>query len=262
MEEIFKNPDLESVREVLDNYASRPFVVQITGDCSVNYQGRAKSKLDAGQRFVIIKQDNALLVHGPENYQPKNWQPETDEFSFRMDSGQLVLVSRRFNPKEVVEIRFESVELVYVTRLVDDRELVVRGHEVDIHEAIEGSPEIVEEDLCIVEREKETDAGFIDVFARDSDDNLVVIEVKRNPDHNSVLQLSRYIDEIEKEFPSREIRGILVAPKISDNVVNYLEKRDLEFIKIDMEDVIPSYEKFSQTQSSLGQFGSDYRTED
>ena len=261
MEEIFTEPELEDVEQVLKEYISRPFVVQVCGSCSVNYQGRAKSKLDAGQRMMVVKQDNALLIHGPENYQPKNWQPQTDEFDVRMDSGQLVIVSRRFSPKEVVEARFEDVELVYVTRMVDEMDLVVRGHEVDIHEAIEREPEIVEENLKIVEREKKTPAGFIDVFARDSDDDLVVIEVKRNPDHNSVLQLNRYVDEIEEEFPSRSIRGILVAPKASENVINYLEDRDLEFVEVDMEDVIPSYEKFGQSQSSLGQFGSDYSTD-
>ncbi len=262
MEEFFSDPSLDTVEEVLSEYISRPFLVIVSGDCSVNYQGRAKSKLDAGQRILMIKQDNALLVHGPENYQPKNWQPQTDEFEIRKESGKLVLVSRRFNPKEVVEIRFDSVEMIFVTRLVDERDLVVRGHEVDIHEAIERDPSIVEEGLCVIEREKETDAGFIDVFARGDENELVVIEVKRNPDHNSVLQLSRYMDEVEKEFPSRRLRGILVAPKASENVINYLKKRDLEFVEIKMEDVIPSYEKFAQSQLSLGQFGNSYKKGD
>ncbi len=258
MEEIFTDPTLETVRDVLKEYMSRPFVVQVSGGCSVNYQGRAKSKLDSGERLLIVKQDNAVLIHGPENYQPKNWQPQTDEFDVFIESGQLVVVSRRFNPKEVVEVRFEDVELVFVTRLVDDRDLVVRGHEVDIHEAIERDPAIVEEGLKIVEREKKTDAGFIDVFASDEEGRLVVIEVKRNPNHNSVLQLGRYVKEIEEEFPSREIRGVLVAPKASESVVSYLEDRDLSFCEVSMEEVIPSYEKFRQNQSNLVQFGPDY----
>ncbi len=254
MQEFIRDPDLDTAREVLEEYISRPFTVQLSGPCSVNYQGRAKSKLDHGERILVVKQDNALLVHGPENYQPKNWQPETDRFEIDVESGKLVLRSIRNSPKEVVEIRFEDVEALYVTKLVDRRELKVKGHEVDIHEAIERKPEIIEEGLKIVDREKQTPAGFIDVFARDRDDALVVIEVKRNPNHNSVLQLNRYMDEVEEEFPGRILRGILAAPKASENVIDYLEERGLEFVEVSMEDVIEEYENFRESQSSLDSF--------
>lgn len=256
--EFSTDPSPERARELVDEYISRPYTLEIVGLCSVDYQGRAKSKLDRGERIVLVKQDNALLVHGPDNYQPKNWQPETDEFDIQVDDGQLVIESRRLNPEEVVTIRFESLDLVYVTELVDKSDLQVRGHEVDIHEAIEETPAIVEDGLSIIERERDTDAGFIDVFARDSAENLVVIEVKRNPNHNSVLQLNRYVEEIEGEFPGKTVRGILVAPEVSSSVQSYLTDRDLEFVDVDMEDVIPSYESFRESQADLNQFGSAY----
>ncbi|MDY6770926.1 MAG: endonuclease NucS [Candidatus Nanohaloarchaea archaeon] len=260
MQELVQGPSLEQARDLVEQYIARPYVLQVTGLCSVNYQGRAKSKLDRGERLVIVKQDNALLVHGPEQYQPKNWQPETDSFDVRIDGDELVLDSRRHDPQETVTIRFEELEMIYVTQMVDRSDLQVRGHEVDIHEAIEEEPDIVEDGLTVVEREKDTPAGFIDVFARDTDDKLVVIEVKRNPDHNSVLQLNRYMDEIEDEFPGRELRGILVAPKASDSVQDYLAERDLEFVEVEMEDVISDYDQFRESQSNLDQFGADYST--
>jgi RecB family endonuclease NucS len=260
MEKLGREPGFEEARDLIREYASRPYVLQLCGLCDVNYQGRAKSKLDRGERLVVIKQDNALLVHGPEKYQPKNWQPETDTFEVTIDDDELVLISRRNDPKEVVKIRFESLEMIYITQLVDQSDLRVRGHEVDIHEAIEKDPDIVEEGLTVVERERKTPAGLIDVFARDRDDALVVIEVKRNPDHNSVLQLNRYVEEIKDEFPGRKIRGILVAPKASENVIDYLEERDLAFVEVAMDDVIADYNEFSQTQADLGQFGPEYGT--
>jgi RecB family endonuclease NucS len=138
--------------------------------------------------------------------------------------------------------------------------LKIAGHEVDIHESIEEEPELVEEGLKVVERERETPAGFIDVFARDKTDNYVVIEVKRNPDYNTVLQLQRYVDEIEDEF-NGDIRGILVAPKMTDKVLDYLEDRGLEFVEVDMEDVIPSYEAVDNSQKGLSDFDVDYSTD-
>ncbi len=264
MKHLLENPDFEKASEVLDEYLKRDFTIQMNGLCTVNYQGRAKSKLDRGERLVIKKQDSAILVHGPENYQPKNWQPEVDSYSVKVeyieDEEMLVLEARRNNPDEVVEIRFESIDLLTVHKLVDKSDLKIRGHEVDIHEAIEDDPDIVEEGLNVVKREKETPAGFIDVFARDEDDQYVVIEVKRNPDYNTVLQLQRYVDEIEEEF-SGEIRGILVAPKMTQKILDYLEDRGLEFVEVEMEDVISSYEAIDQSQKGLSDFGADYSTE-
>ncbi|MFB6207839.1 MAG: endonuclease NucS [Candidatus Nanohaloarchaea archaeon] len=259
MKEIMADPGFEEAEELLREYLSREYTVQVNGLCSVNYQGRAKSKLDRGERLVIKKQDSALLVHGPENYQPKNWQPEVDSYSVSVNDDSLVLRAKRNDPEEMVEIRFEEIELVTVAQLVDKSDLKIRGHEVDIHESIEEDPEIVEEELKVIERERETPAGFIDVFARDSENRYVVIEVKRNPDYNTVLQLQRYVDEIDGEFQG-EVRGILVAPKMTQKVLNYLEDRELEFVEVDMAEVIASYEALDQSQKGLEDFGAKYST--
>jgi len=262
MEKLIQNPGFSEAKEVLSEYLKREYTVQLNGLCSVNYQGRAKSKLDRGERLVIKKQDSAILVHGPDNYQPKNWQPEVDSYSVSVEEENdvLVLKAERFDPDEVVEVRFEDIELLTVDQLVDKSELQVSGHEVDIHEAIEDDPEIVEEGLKVIERERETPAGFIDVFARDGEDNYVVVEVKRNPDYNTVLQLQRYVDEIEDEFKG-DIRGILVAPKMTDKILDYLEERSLEFVRVEMADVISSYEAIDNSQRGLSDFGSGYSAE-
>lgn len=261
MEHLVAEPTLEDARDLLREYLSRPYTVQVNGLCSVNYRGRAKSRLDRGERIVIVKQDSALLVHGPDNYQPKNWQPDVDTWDVAVDDehDELVVTATRKDPDEVLEIRFDAVDLLTVDKLVDQADLTVHGHEVDIHEAIEETPALVEDDLTVIERERETPAGYIDVFARDVDDNYVVIEVKRNPDYNTVLQLQRYVDEIEDEFAGT-VRGILVAPKMTDRVLDYLEDRGLEFVEVAMEDVISSYEAIDTAQKGLSDFAADYET--
>ncbi len=253
--ELIENPSFDEASKLLKEYLSREYTVQINGLCTVDYRGRAKSKLDHGERILLKKQDSALLVHGPDNYQPKNWQPEVDSFKVKIEDGNLVLRAVRRNPDEIVEVYFEEITLITVDQLVDKSELKIAGHEVDIHEAIEENPDIVEENLRVVEREKETPAGFIDVFARDEEDYYVVIEVKRNPDYNTVLQLQRYVDEIDEEFRG-DIRGILVAPKLSEKIHKYLDERDLEFVEIEMAEVIPSYEAVDNSQKGLSDFKS------
>ncbi|MDY6766399.1 MAG: endonuclease NucS [Candidatus Nanohaloarchaea archaeon] len=252
MERLLEEPDLETAATVLDQYLSRPYTVQINGLCSVNYQGRAKSSLDRGERLVIAKQDSALLVHGPDNYQPRNWQPEVDSWTVEVGDA-LELRAVRHDPDESVDIRFESVDLLMVDKMVDEGEMELRGHEIDIHDSIEDSPDLVEDGLTVIERERKTPAGYIDVFCRDADDRYVVIEVKRNPDYNTVLQLQRYVDEIEDEFAA-DVRGILVAPKMTDNVLEYLEERGLEFVEVDMQDVIASHDGLDTSQHGLDDF--------
>jgi len=255
MKELLEKPSLSEAEKALKEYLIRDVTVQVNGLCSVNYQGRASSKLDRGERLVIKKQDSALLVHGPENYQPKNWQPEVDTYNIEIDeeNKELVLEARRKNPDELVEIRFEEIEAVIVTQLVDKSDLKIRGHEIDIHDSIEDKPELIEKGMKVVEREKENSAGFIDIFALDETDSYVVIEVKRNPDYNSVIQLKRYVDEIKQEF-SGTIRGILVAPKMTDKILDYIDDKDLEFVEIEMEDVIESYEGVDNSQRGLSDF--------
>jgi len=259
MREIVEEPGLEEAKDLLQEFLPRSRLLQVNGLCSVKYQGRAKSKLDRGERLVIKKQDSALLVHGPDNYQPKNWQPEVDSFTVEIDDKEdvLLLKAERKNPEEVVEILFEQIDLLTVDKLVDKSELKVKGHEIDIHEAIENEPSIVEEKLKVINRERKTPAGYIDLFCRDENDKYVVIEVKRNPDYNTVLQLQRYVDEIDEEF-STEVRGVLVAPKMTDNVLEYLEDRGLEFVEVEMNDVIASYEELDRSQKELSDFNADY----
>jgi len=253
VKKVVEKPTNQKVVEIWDEFSNREYTIQINGLCLVNYQGRAKSKLDKGERIVIKKQDSALLVHGPDGYQPKNWQPEVDKFSSEVKDNKVILTAKRNNPEEIVEITFSDIQLITVSQLIDKSDLQIRGHEVDIHEAIEERPQIVEEGLKVVEREKKTPAGYIDVFARDKDNNYVVIEVKRNPDYNSIIQLNRYVEEIDEEFKS-DVRGILVAPKITDNVLEYLNDRDLGYQEVEMQEIIPSHDGFRKSQKGLSDF--------
>nr|EGQ40605.1 MAG: putative nuclease of the RecB family [Candidatus Nanosalinarum sp. J07AB56] len=258
MEHVEEEPGFEAAADTLREYLPRDYTVQVNGKCRVSYSGRTQSKLDRGDRMILVKQDSALLVHGPDNYQPRNWQPEVDRWSVGTGDGALTIEARRLDPEEVVEIELSSIELVTVSQMVDESELKISGHEVDIHEAIEETPEIVEDGFNLVARERKTPAGYIDVLGRDMDGAMTVVEVKRNPDYNTALQLQRYVDEIEEEF-SGDVRGILVAPKLSDEVDGYLNERGLEFVEVDMDDIIQDY-KLQDSQSGLSDFGPEYST--
>jgi RecB family endonuclease NucS len=56
------------------------------------------------------------------------------------------------------------------------------------------------------------DSGRIDVLAKDANEDLVVIEVKRGvAGRSAVGQVQSYMGSLVTEFPNKKIRGLLVA---------------------------------------------------
>ena len=100
-----------------------------------------------------------------------------------------------------------------------------------MHEYIERNPDVLEEDLRIVEHERESKYGFIDFFARDDEGTPVVVEVKRiQATLNHFDQLQRYVSLYQET--NDEVRGMLVAPSASERVERALRDNGLEFVEL------------------------------
>ncbi|MCK4884719.1 DUF91 domain-containing protein, partial [Candidatus Bathyarchaeota archaeon] len=70
-----ENPTVEKAAEFIKEAVSKRKAVILVGNCWVDYKGRASSKLEPGERIVMIKEDGSVLVHRPFGYEPVNWQP-------------------------------------------------------------------------------------------------------------------------------------------------------------------------------------------
>jgi RecB family endonuclease NucS len=70
-----EQPQLVTAAEMIQTALGEHRAVIAIGNCSVEYEGRASSKLEFGERIVIIKEDGSVLVHRPTDYSPVNWQP-------------------------------------------------------------------------------------------------------------------------------------------------------------------------------------------
>ncbi|MFP4142862.1 MAG: endonuclease NucS domain-containing protein [Thermoplasmata archaeon] len=95
------------------------------------------------------------------------------------------------------------------------------GLERDLQKALRHNIDQLEEGLKIIDDGKEmtTEAGRIDITAKDEDDNIVVVELKAgtaSPD--SVAQILSYMSTLHEE-KERTTRGILVAGDFSDRVI-------------------------------------------
>jgi len=208
----------------------------IIGNCWVEYNGRASSKLEPGERIVIIKRDGSVLVHRPRDYAPINWQPPGSLFKTMIRNNSIYIRAYKTKENESLEIIFDKIYLVASLRLIDTGEFYLYASEKDMHDAIMIEPSLIEEGFNPLVMERPVESGFIDILGVDNKGRLTVIEVKRKiAGKEAVLQLEKYV-KVLKKSTGKKVRGILVGPEISKGVQALLATLNLEFIPVSPKD--------------------------
>ncbi|MFB6079555.1 MAG: endonuclease NucS [Haloferacaceae archaeon] len=225
-------------REALDALADafeRGEMVTLFGRCTVEYEGRAASSLGPGDRLVVLKPDGTALVHTEEKRTPVNWQPPGCEHRASVRDGRLRIRSVRSTPDERLDVRFDRVDQLSALAADDEGSFDLRGSEEDLRERVLDRPDRIEPGFEPQATERETAAGPVDVFGVDAEGVPVVVELKRRrvgPD--AVGQLARYVDALRRELGDGEaVRGILVAPSVTDRAAALLDERGLEHVALD-----------------------------
>jgi RecB family endonuclease NucS len=226
---VLTEPTLEETKIVIEKAFVQRKTIFIAGNCRVDYTGRANSKLEIGERFLIIKSDGSLLVHRPTGYEPVNWQPSGSIFHVQTQDNILEIQAIRQKHKENVKIQFSKIYTVTTIMLLDAGEFILNASEEDMHRAILLNPELIEEGFKPISWEKKVEPGFVDVYGMDKTGRLVVIEVKRKAaTKKAVLQLAKYIEAI-KQKADRQVRGIIAAPDLGKDVHALLITNGLEY---------------------------------
>ena len=203
------------------------------GNCSVDYRGRATSKLESGERIVVFKADGSVLVHRPVGYEPVNWQPPGCVFHVDADEDNMQISAVRRQPAESVRISFNRVYLIAALNLADAGSFSLHASEEDMQKAVLLMPSLVEDGLKPISYEKKVEPGFVDVYCEDKAGKFVVIEIKRKTaGRQAALQLAKYVDAV-KGIVNKEVRGILAAPSLSKGVQRLLTTLRLEYKVLD-----------------------------
>jgi RecB family endonuclease NucS len=224
-----ENPTVENAAEFIKAAVAERKAIILVGNCWVDYKGRASSKLEAGERIVMIKEDGSVLVHRPSGYEPVNWQPAGCMFQTRTKGDTLKVRAVRRKPSESVSISFDQIYLISAMKLIDRGEFSLHASESDMQRAILVDPSLLEEGFSPISYEKKVEPGFVDVYGIDRDGRLVVVELKRRTaGRDAALQLAKYVDFI-KTVANRELRGVLVAPRLAKGVQTVLTSLGLEF---------------------------------
>jgi len=230
---VLVNPNVAEAETTVKEAVSQRKTLIVVGNCWVHYLGRAKSKLEPGERILIIKEDGSLLVHRSVGYEPVNWQPPGCIFQIQVKGDILEIRAVRRKPAESVKVLFDKVLVVSALSLVDSGEFSLYASEEDMQKAILLEPSLLEEGFKPISHEKKVEPGFVDVYGVDRDGRLVVVEIKRKTAGKiAAIQLAKYIDAV-KGKTNREVRGILVAPNIAKDVQRLLATLGLEFRALD-----------------------------
>ena len=230
---VLVNPEVAEAEKTVREAISQHKTLLIVGNCWVHYLGRARSKLDPGERILIVKEDGSLLVHRSVGYEPVNWQPPGCIFHTQIKGNVLEVRAVRQKPSESIKVFFDRIHMVSALVLVDSGEFSLYASEEDMQKAILSEPSLLEEGFKPISYEKKVEPGFVDVYWVDKNGKLVVVEIKRKTaGKEAVLQLAKYIEAV-KSKADREVRGILVAPNIAKNVQRLLATLGLEFKALD-----------------------------
>lgn len=229
----YENPEVEEAVNRLKAAFKERRTIILVGNCWVKYRGRAASKLEPGERILIIKEDGSVLVHRPKGYEPVNWQPPGCAFQVHSEGRLLVIKAIKRRPRETVTIFFDRIYLLSILRLVDKGEFSLYASEEDMQKAILLEPAILEEGFKPIDYERRVEPGFVDVYGIDKNGCMVVVEIKRRTaGRDAVLQLAKYVEAL-KPLVNREVRGILAAPQISRGARRLLVSLGLDFKRVD-----------------------------
>ncbi len=228
------DPDPADAVEGVTAAIGRGDLVTLFGRCIVEYDGRARSRLGAGDRHVTCKPDGTVLVHTDEGQKPVNWQPPGCVHQPSVEAGGFVLRSTRETPAETLLIRFERLRHVAAFDVTDPAELSLSGTEEDLRDRVLDHPSAVEAGFEPLATERDTPAGAVDIYGEDAKGRAVVVELKRRrAGLDAVGQLERYVDALRRDLHAdREVRGILVAPSATERTRDLLAEEGLEFVSL------------------------------
>jgi hypothetical protein len=226
--------DFEQARRKIEAGISRKDMVLVIGDTYVEYWGRAASKLPRGKRLLLIKGDNSFAIHQNRLLRPTNYMMGA-RIAAELRDDCLMLSARKSNPREEIRVYLYSVDALHCHEMKESADLRLFGSERELSNELMQDLSFLEPGLKPLNQEGVLRRGLVDILAEDSAGRLVVIELKRRQaDYGAVQQLKRYMDEV-KRLKGIETRGLLVAPAISKNAYELLERYGLEFFSIDFE---------------------------
>lgn len=240
--------DFERFKKAVEETLATNGVLAAFMHCKVIYSGRAEAELDFGDRLLVIKGDNTLLIHQPTMGNPINYLRPGSKIGFEDHT----LVASNMDSKDSIIVEIKKVYECINRRLDDGQKQILAGTEAEMSDFIRDNPKLISPDFTPLSREEHTKYGFIDVFGHDKAGNLVIVECKRYAASlDAVTQLRRYVEKMMELKGVKNVTGVIAAPKITPNAEKMLKDWGYHFAVVEPPKRL---EKHKKNQKRLGEF--------
>ena len=205
----------------------------IVARCEVRYSGRLNAVLPESTRLLMLKADGSVLVHADAGgYKPLNWM--TPPTVIEEEDGRIAVRKRAGRTEDCLEIRLVEVLSDVSHEMGEAAGLEKDGVERDLQEVLAERPEVLGEELRLMQREWPTDIGPVDLMCRDAGDGWVAVEIKRIAGIEAVEQLTRYLERIQLDPARAACRGVLAAQRFRPQAVTLAESRGIRCVEVDL----------------------------
>ncbi|HSS67180.1 MAG TPA: endonuclease NucS [Nocardioidaceae bacterium] len=215
--------------------------------CQVDYAGRLTAHLPMATRLIVVKADGSVLVHSDDgSYKPLNWMsPPCTLVEGVDDDGR---------PEWVVEAKTGDTLRIVIDEVIADTThdlgvdpgLQKDGVEKHLQELLADHPASISDGLTLVRREYPTAIGPVDLLCRpdraiaveyEDGASHVAVEVKRKAGIDSVEQLTRYLELLNRDPLLAPVRGVLAAQTIAPQARTLAEDRGIQCVVVDYDEL-------------------------
>jgi endonuclease len=202
----------------------------LVANCEIGYAGRLSTRLAPGDRVVLFKDDGSVCVHALKGAKPINYMAGPTVIS---EEGDLIRI-RRPSSDETLTILVGTIHADTRYALTDDAALERQGRELELHELLVRALHVIEEGLVLVERERPTDVGPVDLYCRDAAGRVTLVEVKRvRAVAAAVEQVIRYREQVDQTPALAPARAIVAAPDFAPQARVLAATRGVECVVFD-----------------------------
>lgn len=203
--------------------------------CQVDYAGKLTAHLPMATRLLLLKADGSVLVHSDGgSYKPLNWMNPPCSLTERiLDDATIEWTVTSQKTDDTLRILIEQVLSDSTHELGLDPGLQKDGVEKHLQELLAEHTETLGDGLRLVRREHMTAIGPVDLLCRDATGDAVAVEIKRRGEIDGVEQLSRYLDQLNKDPALRPVRGIFAAQEIKPQARTLARDRGIECVVVD-----------------------------